>query len=126
MIGRTRAREAVRRVLRNVSWLFTKEGNRRIFRHHLEAQDPKLLVEAAREGDADAIEFLRNYARGARRAGMAVSTELHEFVWEWFIDGPPKAPAGSSPKDSAIRKQSIALLVKIVHLDFGFPEYPQR
>jgi hypothetical protein len=116
-----RAREAVRRALKNGPWLFSKEGNRKFFRAHLETEDPRFLVLAAREGDADAIEILRNYARGARRAGMNVPTELHEFVWEYFIDGRPKAKSGTSSKDTDLRYTGIALLVKIVHLEYGFP-----
>jgi hypothetical protein len=117
------AREAVRRALKTAPWLLSKEGNRKFFRSHLEMQGPRFLVLAAREGDADAIEILRNYARGALRAGMNVPIELHEFVWEWFIDGPPKAKTGSSSKDTDLRYLTIALLVKIVHEVYGFREY---
>jgi hypothetical protein len=86
-------------------------------------QDPKFLVAAAREGDAEALNLLREYARGARRTGMNVPNELHEFVWEFFIDGKPPAPSGTNSKDTDLRKQTIALLVKIVHQDYGFPLY---
>jgi hypothetical protein len=118
-----RARAAVRRALKNVPWLFSKEGNRQFFRPHLETEDSRFLVMAAREGDADAIEILRKYARGARQAGVNVPAELHEFVWEWFIEGPPKAKPGTSSKDLDLRYQAIGVLVKIVHQDYGFPEY---
>lgn len=118
-----KAREAVRRVIRNLPDLFSKEGNQRFFRSHMEVQDVEFLVAAAREGDKDAVEILRGHARGARRARMNVPDALHEFVWEFFIDGPPKAKSGPSSKDSDLRYQTIALLVKIVSRDYGFPEY---
>lgn len=118
-----RAREAVQKAKKKLPALFSKEGNRRIFRAHLEVQGIEFLVAAAREGDHDALDILREYARGARKAGMKVPDEFHTFVWEYFIDGPPKAKSGSSSKDSELRFQSIALLVKIVSQDYGFPEY---
>jgi len=114
-----RAREAVRRIRKNLPWLFSKEGNRRFFRAPLETMEPEVLVAAAREGDSDAIEILKNYARGARRSGMHVPQALHEFVWEWFLDGPPKAKSGQSPKDTELRKQTIRIMVKIV-AEYGF------
>jgi hypothetical protein len=117
------AREAVRKAKKNASWLFSKEGNRRFSRAHMERADIKKLVELAREGDKEALEILRDYARGARRVGMIVPPDLHEFVWEWFIDGPPKAKSGTSPKDTELKYQAIALLVKMVRDDYGFPEY---
>jgi hypothetical protein len=117
-----RVRAAVRRALKRVPWLFSKEGNRQFYRSHMEAEDPKFLVAAAREGDDDAIDILRDYVRGARQAGINVPTVVHEFVWEWFVDGPPKAKPGTSPKDIGLRNLAIALLVKIVK-GYGFPEY---
>jgi hypothetical protein len=118
-----KAREAVRRVIRNLPDLFSKEGNQRFFRSHMEVQDVEFLVAAAREGDKDAVEILREHARGARRTRMNVPDAFHEFVWEWFIDGPPKAKSGSKSKDSELRKQTIALLVKVVSKDYGFSVY---
>jgi hypothetical protein len=117
------AREAVRKVAKNLPWLFSKEGSQRFYRAHMEVADIGTLVALAREGDKDAVEILRTNAEGARRAGMKVPTDLHEFVWEWFIDGPPKAKSGPSPKDSGRKRLTIALLVKMVKGDFGFPEY---
>jgi hypothetical protein len=117
------AREAVRRAKRNVSWLFSKEGNQRFYRAHMEVAHIETLVALARVGDKDALKILRNYARGARRARMNAPTDLHEFVWECFIDGPPKAKSGSSPKDTDLKYQTIALLVKIVSQDYGLSEY---
>jgi hypothetical protein len=118
-----RAREAVQKAKRKLPDLFSAPGNRKFFRSHMEVQDVDWLVDAAREGDRDAVQILQKYARGARGAGMIVPKAFHEFVWEYFIDGPPKAKSGTSSKDTDLRYQSIALLVKIVSKDFGFPEY---
>jgi hypothetical protein len=115
------ARELVRRTRKNLSWLFSKEGNRRFFRAHWETLEPEILVAAARESDSDAIDILKNYARGARRSGMHVPQALHEFVWEYFLDEVPKTKSGPSPKDSELRKQTIRILVKIV-AEYGFHE----
>jgi len=117
------AREAVRKVLRDAPWQFSKEGNRQFFRDHMEVENIDMLVALARAGDKHAVEILRKRARGARSAGMKVPTDLQEFVWEWFIDGPPKAKSGSSPKDTELRYTAIARLVQIVSEDYGFPEY---
>ena len=117
------AREAVRRARRNVPWLFSKEDNRQFFRAHLEVQGVEFLVEAAREGDFDSLEILREHARGARNARMSVPADFHAFVWECFIDGPPKAKPGPGPKDIELRNQTIAILVKKVSQDYGFQEY---
>lgn len=119
------ARESVRKALKNADWLFTREGNRQFYRSHMEVADVERLVELAREGDKDALEILRKHAAGARRAGMNAPRALHEFVWECFVDGPPKAPSGPSPKDTGLRNTTIALLVKMVHEDHGFPVYPR-
>ena len=118
-----RAREAVRKAMQKLPELFSKGWNRRFFRAHLEVQNVEVLVAAAREGDHDALDILREHARGARKAGMNVPDDFHAFVWEYFIDGPPKAKSGSNSKDSELRFQTIALLVKIVNQDYGFPEY---
>jgi hypothetical protein len=118
-----RAREAVRRMARNVPQLFSKEFSRKFFRARMEEADVDRLVALAREGDKDALEILRKHAGGASRARMNVPRSLHEFVWEYFIDGPPKAKSGPSPKDTELKHQTIALMVKIVSQDFGLPEY---
>jgi len=117
------AREAVRKVVKNAAGLFTKELSQRFYRARMEAENIETLVALAREGDKDALEILRKYARGAARSGMKVPTDLHEFVWECFIDGPPKAKPGAGPKDTGLKYNTIALLVKIVSQDYGFPEY---
>jgi hypothetical protein len=118
-----RAREAVRRVIRNAPQLFTKEFSRRFYRAHMEVAQIDTLVALAREGDKDALEILRKHARNARRARVNVPRSLHEFAWECFIDGPPRAKSGLSPKDMELKHQTIAVMVKIVSQDYGFPEY---
>jgi hypothetical protein len=117
------ARELVRRTRKNMPWLFSRKGNRQFFRRKFEMLDVKILVALAREGDADAMEFLKRYGRGARTHGHVVPQDLHEFVWECFLDGEPKAKRGYSPKDTELRDLAIALLVKIVHQDYGFDIY---
>ena len=89
----------------------------------MEREDIETLVALAREGDKDALDILRNYARGARQHGVNVPAGLHELVWESFVDGPPNAKSGSNPKDTGLRHLTVALLVKIVSQDYGFPEY---
>jgi hypothetical protein len=117
------AREAVRRVMRNAPELFAKEMSRKFYRARMEIAEVDTLVALAREGDKDALEFLRKHARGARSAGMKVPRPLHEFVWEYFIDGPPPAKSGSSPKDTGLKHISIAVMVKVVSQEYGLPEY---
>jgi hypothetical protein len=118
-----RAREAVRRVTRNAPQLFSKEISRKFYRARMEAAEVDTLVALAREGDKDALEILRKHARGASRARVNVPWSFHEFVWECFIDGPPAAKSGLSPKDMGLKHLTIALMVKVVITDFGFPEY---
>jgi hypothetical protein len=117
-----RARETVRRVLSGARGSLSKKGNRQFFRSHLEVQDVEFVIVAAREGDSDAIEILREHARGARRAGMTVPTTFHEFVWEYFIDGPPKARSGPKPQEyGTLRDPIIRSLAKVVAEEFGLP-----
>jgi hypothetical protein len=97
--------------------------SRKFYRARMEVAEVDTLVALAREGDKDALEFLRKHARGARGARMNVPHSLHEFVWECFIDGPPPAKSGLSPKDMGLKHVSIALMVKIVSQDYGLPEY---
>ena len=54
---------------------------------------------------------------------MIVPRSLHEFVWECFVDGPPPAKSGLSPKDTGLKHTSIAVMVKVVSQDYGLPEY---
>jgi hypothetical protein len=118
-----RAREAVRRMARNAPQLFSKEMSHKFYRARMEVAEVNTLVALAREGDKDALEILRKHARGARGACMNVPRSLHEFVWECFIDGPPPAKSGLSPKDMGLKHVTIALMVKIVSQDYGLPEY---
>jgi hypothetical protein len=118
-----KAREAVRRVLPGMKRSLSKEGSQQFFRSHLQIEDVERLVDVANEGNADALKILREYARGARRAGMFVPDALHAFVWEYFIDGPPKAPPGSKPQDNLLRNMLIVKLVQVVSEEFGIPVY---
>jgi hypothetical protein len=117
------AREAVRKRKEKAAWLFTKEGSQFFYAAHMELASIEALVMLAREGDKNAVEILRDRARDAARTGVSVPTDLHEFVWEWFIDGPPKAKSGSGPKDIGLYHLTVALLVDMVSRDYGFPEY---
>jgi hypothetical protein len=117
------AREAVRKAKKKAPRLFSKEGSQRFYRAHMEAESIERLVALARDGDKDAVEILRNHARGAAHTGISIPKALHEFVWEVFINGPPKAKSGSSPKDTGLKHLTIAKLVDIVSQDYGFPEY---
>src|SRR5262245_53813313 len=108
------AREAVRKIKKNLAWMFTREGSRRFWRAKFERENPEVLVQLARGGDKDALEILRKYVRGAARARMGVPTELYEFVWEFFVNGPPKARSGTSLKHTGLRHMNIALLVSRV------------
>ena len=119
-----RAREAVRRrMARNAPELFSKDVSRKFYRARRDVAEVDTLVALAREGDKEALEILRKHARGARGAHMNVPQSFHEFVWECFIDGPPPAKSGLSPKDMGLKHLTIALMVKIVSQDYGFPEY---
>ena len=89
----------------------------------MEVAEVETLVALAREGDKEALEILRQHARGASGARMNVSQSLHEFVWECFIDGPPPGKSGLSPKDMGLKHLTIALMVKITSQDYGLPEY---
>jgi hypothetical protein len=118
------AREAVRKVKKNVSWLFTKEGSQFFYAAHMELASIEVLVMLAREGDKNAIEILREHAIAiAGCEDVDVPREFHEFVWEWFMYGPPKAKSGSSPKDIGLYHLTVALLVDMVSRDYDFPEY---
>jgi hypothetical protein len=117
------AREAVRRVTRNAGRLFSKEMSRKFYRARMEVEEVDTLVALAREGDKEALDILRKHARGARGAHMNVPPSLHEFVWEYFIDGPPRAKSGLSPKETGLKHVSIAVMVNIVSQDYGLPEY---
>jgi hypothetical protein len=117
------AREYVRKIKEKEAWLFTKEGSWAFYAIQMEAESTERLVELAREGDKDAIEILQHRARDARRSGVIIPMCFHEFVWEWFIDGPPKTKSGPNPKDTGKTYLIIAMLVDTVNRDYGFPEY---
>ena len=117
------AREAVRKTVKNAAPLFSKETSQRFFRARMERESIEKLVEFAREGDKDAAEILVNRGRVARSTRAIMPMCYHAFVSDWFLDGPPKAKSGTSPKDTELRYQTIALLVDIVNRDYGFPEY---
>lgn len=118
-----RAREYVRRVVKGATRSLSKEGSRKFFRSHLESQGLELLLAIAREGDPDALEFLRDYARGARKATgtgmkMKVPDDFHAFVWDYFIDGPPKGRPGPKPQETLARNIIIKALVPVVSEEF--------
>jgi hypothetical protein len=117
------AREHVRNVKKNAPWLFEKEASQRFYRARMVPESVEMLVALAREGDKDAVEILRDHARAIAGTDEIAPRCFHEFVWEWFIDGPPKANPGSSPKDTGLRDLAIAMLVNMVGRDYGFPEY---
>jgi hypothetical protein len=122
----TRARDAIRRQLPEMKRSLSKDGSRQFFRTHLQIENVERLIGAAREGNADALEILREHARGARQTGMQVPTEFHVFVWEYFVDGPPKAPPGPKLQDSLLRAMIVVSLVKVVSEEFGFPVYRNK
>src|SRR5258707_5527638 len=97
-----RAREAVRRMIRNAPQLFLKEISRKFYRTRMEVAEIDTLVALARKGDKDALAILRKHARGASGARTNVPQSFQEFVWEVFADGPPPAKSGSSPKDMGL------------------------
>jgi hypothetical protein len=120
-----RARDAIRRLLPGMKRSLSKAGSRQFFRSHLQIENVERLIGAAREGNADALEILREYARGARQTGTQVPAEFHVFVWEYFVDGPPKAPPGPKLQDSLLRDMIVVSLVKVVE-EFGFPVYRNK
>ena len=80
------------------------------------------LIEAAREsGDKIVIEELRHRGRDMRAQGAKVPDDFSLFVWEWFLDGPPKVKRGPKAYDRLDRDQILAGLVRIVVEEFGFP-----
>jgi hypothetical protein len=117
------AREAVRKAKEKDAWLFSKEGSWAWYVTHMEAESTERLLELAREGDKDAFKILQQRGRDARSTGANVPLDFHTFVWEYFLDGPPKAKSGSNPKDTGLKHLTIALLVNMVRRDYGFPEY---
>jgi hypothetical protein len=84
------AREAVRKARKNAAALFTKETSQQFYRAHMERESIEKLIALARAGDREAAEILQTRGRVARTLSVPIPTCLHEFVWEWFLDGPPK------------------------------------
>jgi hypothetical protein len=117
------AREAVRAVKKHAAWLLTKDGSGAYYAIHMELESIEKLVELARDGDKDAVEILRHRAHVLAGTDVSAPRCFQEFVWEWFMHGPPKAKTGSSPKDTGLSHLTIALLVDMVSRDYGFPEY---
>ena len=107
------AREAVRKTKKNAPMVVLKGRKPAVPPRPHGTGDIETLVALAREGDKDALEILREVCTRRERTRMNVPADLHEFVWEWFIDGPPKAKSGTSPKDTELKYTTIALLVKI-------------
>jgi len=118
------AREAVRKVKQDLgSWRFSKQGNLKWHRDRLAKEPIGLLLYEAWDGDDDAIELVREYARKARIAGETVPRALYEFAIEWFIDGKPRGKrAATSAKETTLRNRAITLLV-MVATECGFPVY---
>jgi hypothetical protein len=132
-----RARAAVREIRQKTPWLLSlKAGPQKYFSSRLQAEDfeffvaiadegdPQMidiLLAAARKGDRFAIDILREHVL---RAGMNVSDEIHAFLREFFIDGPPKRRPGVPPSRAMdLRNESIARLVKMVNKDYGINIY---
>lgn len=116
------ARARVRRIVReSAPRSLSRVGSRQYFRQWLEQQSTERLIEAASEGDGDALDLLRVRAREARLTGAEAPHAFHAFVWECFIDGPPKAPPGPSPKSYVLRNMIVPGLVKALHEEFGLP-----
>jgi hypothetical protein len=119
------ARNAVRRVRWDATRSLTKDGSRQYWRNYVGSLDVPDLVDLARDGDKDALDRLRDYARGVRRAipeipSLDIPRELLGFTLEFFIDGQPKARPGPSPRDTTLRNRLVVSLVKIVNEEFGF------
>jgi hypothetical protein len=112
------ARHYVRREFRRLADdFFTKDGNRQGFREQLAAEKPEVVLAAARKGDRDALEILRDLAR----RGIDMPNGFSAFVLECFAKGPPKASPGTKAKDVFFRDQVIARLVNLVSEIYGLP-----
>ena len=114
------ARRFVRSKVERLPEFFSKTGNREFFKAQLQVQKIEIVLAAARKGDRDALEILREHVRGN---GHSLSDDLHAFILQCFIDGAPKASPGAKPKDTLLRDQMIAMLVRFVNVTYGFPIY---
>jgi hypothetical protein len=56
----------------------------------ISAEELKLLIKAAREGDSNAHESLREYGRILRNSGAPIPRELDAYVLDWFACGASK------------------------------------
>jgi hypothetical protein len=113
-----RARHYVQQEYRRLADpFFTKDGNRQGFREQLAAEEPEVVLAAARKGDRDALEILRDRVR----RGIDMPNGFFAFVLECFADGPPKVSPGTKAKDVFFRDQVIARLVNLVSEIYGLP-----
>jgi hypothetical protein len=120
-IHEQRARAFVRRHWFGATRLRSRETSRQRFRGSAIKCIPE-LIEAAREsGDKIVIEELRHRGRDMRAQGAKVPDNFSLFVWEWFLDGPPKVKRGPKAYDRLDRDQILAGLVRIVVEEFEFP-----
>ena len=122
------AREAVRRVLQNLPWLFSRRRQPAVHPEDaLEAANIEVLITAAREADADAIDILRKYARWCTTHGHECPCRLSclcvGMVYRRAARGHGQARPAHEKKGNELRYQTIAVLVKIVNRDYGFPVY---
>jgi hypothetical protein len=91
------ARNFVRRELRRVEHLISKEGNRQAFREQLAAEKTEVVLTAARKGDADATDVLRF----APALAMASPTNFTHSSATTSLTGHPR------PRPEAMRRMSI-------------------
>ena len=57
---------------------------------------------------------------------MKVPDDFHTFVWDYFIDGPPKARPGPKPPETLLRNIIIKALVPVVTPSFGWTKPATR
>lgn len=98
----------------------TRESSRDYYRSHLRRGAGNLgqLIEAARQGFPEAIEFLRS---NANNTDLLDSEGFRRFVSDYFVGGPPKVKPGQKSEDLAWRNLAAWALVNQVHYEFGFP-----
>ena len=125
MMDEQQLRRAIRKTLPGAQRSLSKAGGAKYARRHMESRTIEWLVDAAREGDDIALAILRERAREARGTGAAMPGSLHEFVREFFIDGPPKKAPGPRLYDHVLRDGIVASWVKIA-VEEGFREYRSK
>jgi hypothetical protein len=120
------AREHLRQIRKDHPKLFSKAGNREFYRAHMAVADIETLVDLARDGDKEALDFVSKHVRQwhqeALRTGaesMNLPASVSELALEILAYGPPKNK--TRVKDHGLRDQTIALLVRIVSDHFRFP-----